>query len=129
MLLTALLASSFNPVNIALCMQQAFSRMDPSSFNSFSQTFDMVQDGDLLSIVRQEFLSACALQHLISEQDISGIIGDSSAHPLPSSGRTSKDDFVAQLSSDIQKAEAVAAAMEAMEGNAGPAVLAMVEVR
>jgi mediator of RNA polymerase II transcription subunit 5 len=123
----SLAAASMEPIPMELCINQALSKVDPNAFPSFSQVFEM-QGNTVLSDVRQEFLFACASHRLIPESSIERLLGENPMQTLPVGGRYVKDELVAQITGNTQRADQLIAEVESMEGNAGAIVGAVTEV-
>lgn len=119
----------FAPLSIETCISQALLRVDPAAFPSFSQMFDLLGKNGMLSEARGEFLFACALQQLIPESSIEGLLGDVPMQSLPASGRYVKSDLVAQCTANPARIEELVGELENMEGNAGEIAGALLEVR
>ncbi|OAX79225.1 hypothetical protein ACJ72_06457 [Emergomyces africanus] len=120
-------ASAIDPIPMELCITRALSRIDPNAFPSFSEMFAM-QGNSILSDVRQEFLFACALHKLIPEASIERLLGENPMQTLPVGGQLRKDDLVAQINSNPERAEQLINELESMEGNAGAIAGAITEV-
>ena len=118
----------FQPLTVEYCISQALIRVDPAAFPSFSQMFDLLGRNGMLSEARQEFLFACALHQLIPEQSIETLLGDVPMQSLPASGRSTKEDLVAQCAANPTKIEELIVDLENMEGNAGEVVAALIDV-
>jgi mediator of RNA polymerase II transcription subunit 5 len=121
----AMLAVSMVTLPMEECISHALSRIDPNTFPSFSQMFSM-QGNTALSDVRQEFLFSCASHKLIPESSIERLLGENPMQALPVG--YIKDDLVAQISSNHERAEQLISAIELTEGNAGAIVGAITEV-
>ncbi|KAI4098891.1 MAG: hypothetical protein L6R37_006254 [Teloschistes peruensis] len=117
----------FPPLSIETCISQALLRIDPAAFPSFSQMFDPLGKGGVLSEARQEFLFACALHQLIPEGSIEGLLGDVPMQSLPAGGRYARNELVAQCTSNPARIEELIGELENMEGNAGEIAGAMIE--
>lgn len=122
------LAASMVSIPMELCISNALGRLDPNTFPSFSQMFSM-QSNMVLSDVRQEFLFACASHRLIPESSIERLLGENPMQTLAVGGQFIKDDLVAQIYANPERAEQLIADIEAMEGNASAIVGAITEVR
>ncbi|KAL4740357.1 mediator of RNA polymerase II transcription subunit 5 [Aspergillus similis] len=109
------------------CISHALSRIDPNTFPSFSQMFSM-QGNAALSDVRQEFLFACASHKLIPESSIERLLGENPMQTLPVGGSYMKDELMAQISANHERAEQLISDIESTEGNAGAIVGAITEV-
>ncbi|KAI4234494.1 MAG: hypothetical protein LQ352_008172, partial [Teloschistes flavicans] len=118
----------FPPLSIETCISQALLRIDPAAFPSFSQMFDPLGKGGILSEARQEFLFACALHQLIPEGSIEGLLGDVPMQSLPAGGRYARNELVAQCTSNPTRIEELIRELENMEGNAGEIAGAMIEI-
>ncbi|KAL9576232.1 MAG: hypothetical protein Q9212_007274, partial [Teloschistes hypoglaucus] len=118
----------FPPLSIETCISQALLRIDPAAFPSFSQMFDPLGKGGILSEARQEFLFACALHQLIPEGSIEGLLGDVPMQSLPAGGRYARNELVAQCTSNPTRIEELIGELENMEGNAGEIAGAMIEI-
>ncbi|KAI9831464.1 MAG: hypothetical protein M1819_005063 [Sarea resinae] len=127
-LLTTLSGSMFPPLTAEFCITQALGRIDPNAFPSFSQMFDPLSGGGMLSDVRQEFLFACALHQLIPEESIERLLGEIPMQTLPAGGRYVKEDLVGQCTSSPERVEELLGEIESMDGNAGAIVAAITEV-
>ncbi|KAL3471646.1 mediator of RNA polymerase II transcription subunit 5 [Aspergillus californicus] len=121
----AMLAVSMVSLPVEVCISHALSRIDPNTFPSFSQMFSM-QGNSALSDVRQEFLFACASHKLIPETSIERLLGENPMQAVPVG--FVKDDLVAQISSNHERAEQLISSIESTEGNAGAIVGAITEV-
>ncbi|CAF9933893.1 MAG: mediator complex subunit [Heterodermia speciosa] len=118
----------FEPMTVEYCISQAFLRIDPAAFPSFSQMFDSVGRNGMLSEARVEFLLACALHRLIPEQSIETLLGEDPMQNLPTGGRYIKDQLMEQCRSNPARIEELARELENMEGNAGEIASALVEI-
>lgn len=118
----------FEPMTVEYCISQAFLRIDPAAFPSFSQMFDSVGRNGMLSEARVEFLLACALHQLIPEQSIETLLGEDPMQNLPTGGRYIKDQLMEQCRSNPVRIEELARELENMEGNAGEIASALVEI-
>ena len=118
----------FEPMTVEYCISQAFLRIDPAAFPSFSQMFDSVERNGMLSEARVEFLLACALHQLIPEQSIETLLGEDPMQNLPTGGRYIKDQLMEQCRSNPVRIEELARELENMEGNAGEIASALVEI-
>jgi mediator of RNA polymerase II transcription subunit 5 len=128
-LLTNLSGSMFPPLTPDFCIRQAMNRVDPNAFPSFSQGFEMMNDGgNMLSDVRQDFLLACALHHLIQEEAIESILGEAPMAGLPAGGRYVKEDLLTQCSSNTERIEEIIGELESVNGNAGAIVAAITDI-
>lgn len=121
-------AIMFPPLSMETCISQALLRVDPAAFPSFSQMFDFSSRNSMVSEARQEFLFACALQQLIPEGSIEGLLGDVPMQSLPASGRYMKDELVTQCMRNPMRIEELIGELENMEGNAGEIAGALIEV-
>ncbi|KAL5338961.1 mediator of RNA polymerase II transcription subunit 5 [Aspergillus crustosus] len=121
----AMLAVSMVTLPMEVCISHALSRIDPNTFPSFSQMFSM-QGNTALSDVRQEFLFSCASHKLIPESSIERLLGENPMQALPVG--YIKDDLVAQISANHERAEQLINSIELTEGNAGAIVGAITEV-
>ncbi|PGH16396.1 hypothetical protein AJ79_01727 [Helicocarpus griseus UAMH5409] len=120
-------ASAIDNIPMELCITRALSRIDPNAFPSFSEMFSM-QGNSILSDVRQEFLFACALHRLIPEASIERLLGENPMQTLPVGGQLRKEDLVAQINNNPERAEQLINELECMEGNAGAIAAAITEV-
>ena len=118
----------FEPMTVEYCIGQAFLRIDPAAFPSFSQMFDSVGRNSMLSEARVEFLIACALHQLIPEQSIETLLGEDPMQNLPASGRYVKQQLVEQCTANPARIEELAKELENMEGNAGEIAGALLEI-
>ncbi|KAI9369120.1 mediator of RNA polymerase II transcription subunit 5 [Aspergillus egyptiacus] len=123
----AMLAVSMVSLPMGVCISHALSRIDPNTFPSFSQMFSM-QGNTPLSDVRQEFLFASASHKLIPESSIERLLGENPMQTLPVGGSYVKDDLVAQITMNHERAERLISDIESTEGNAGAIVGAITEV-
>ncbi|KAL4879714.1 mediator of RNA polymerase II transcription subunit 5 [Aspergillus karnatakaensis] len=121
----AMLSVSMVTLPMEVCISHALSRIDPNTFPSFSQMFSM-QNNTALSDVRQEFLFSCASHKLIPESSIERLLGENPMQALPVG--YIKDDLVAQISANHERAEQLIGGIELTEGNAGAIVGAITEV-
>ncbi|KAL4870734.1 mediator of RNA polymerase II transcription subunit 5 [Aspergillus spectabilis] len=121
----AMLAVSMVTLPMEVCISHALSRIDPNTFPSFSQMFSM-QGNTALTDVRQEFLFSCASHKLIPESSIERLLGENPMQALPVG--YIKDDLVAQISANHERAEQLISGIELTEGNAGAIVGAITEV-
>ncbi|KAK2753905.1 mediator complex subunit [Arachnomyces sp. PD_36] len=120
-------ASLMDPIPMEVCISRALGRVDPNAFPSFSQLFSM-QGNTVLSDVRQEFLFSCALHKLIPESSIERLLGENPMQTLPVGGQYVKENLVAQINANPERAEQLINEMESMEGNAGAIVRAVTEL-
>ncbi|OJJ44775.1 hypothetical protein ASPZODRAFT_153654 [Penicilliopsis zonata CBS 506.65] len=119
--------SATSMVPMEMCIRNALGRIDPNAFPSFSQMFSM-QGSTVLSDVRQEFLFACALHRLIPESSIERLLGENPMQTLPVGGQYMKDELVAQINANPERADQLINEVESMDGNAGTIVGAITEV-
>ncbi|KAL4937955.1 hypothetical protein BDV06DRAFT_64670 [Aspergillus oleicola] len=124
---SAMLSVSMVSLSMEVCVSHALSRIDPNTFPSFSQMFSM-QGNTALSDVRQEFLFSCASHKLIPESSIERLLGENPMQTLPTGGSFVKDDLVAQINANHERAEQLISDIEATEGNACAIVGAITEV-
>ncbi|KAL4927229.1 putative RNA polymerase II mediator complex subunit Nut1 [Aspergillus undulatus] len=124
---SAILAMSMVSLPMEVCVNHALSRIDPNTFPSFSQMFSM-QGNTALSDVRQEFLFSCASHKLIPESSIERLLGGNPMQTLPTGGSYVKDDLVAQINANHERAERLISDIESTEGNAGAIVGAITKV-
>ncbi|KAL4951104.1 mediator complex, subunit Med5 [Aspergillus filifer] len=124
---STMLSMSMVSLSMEVCLSHALSRIDPNTFPSFSQMFSM-QGNTALSDVRQEFLFSCASHKLIPESSIERLLGENPMQTLPTGGSYVKDDLVAQINANHERAEQLISDIESTEGNAGPIVGAITEV-
>ena len=124
-LLSLICTSSIEPVSVELCISQALDRIDQVAFPR--SAYDMGLSSPLVA-VRQEFLFACALNHLIPEASVESLLGENPMQTLPSHGLYDKNQLVKQLAESPQKSESLIGEMELMEGNAGSVAIAVTEV-
>jgi len=98
------------------CVQMAMMAvpMDPLTPLSTGATDVRAQ----LKKVRHEFLVACALQGLISEATVSGVLQEHSV-TLPKANKYTKEGLVAQCAHNTGKLESVVQELDAVQGNAG----------
>ncbi len=127
-LISILSTFTFVPMNFEFLISQALSRLDPNAFPSSSQSFGNGGNGVMLWNSRQEFLSACALHGLISEEGIERLLGGN--HILtPSLGaRYLKEDLLVQYMGNSQKFEQLVNGLQSMDGNVGTTADATMEV-
>lgn len=130
LLLAALSASTFPPLNAEICIAEALSHVDSHTFPTFSSMFEETSnDSDLLSnSVRQDFCFACCLHSLIPEENLPRLLGEVPMQNLPEAGRHVKEDLVQQCISDPEQAETLLGELERMDGNVGAASQAITEV-
>lgn len=124
---SAMLSVSMVTLPMEVCISHALSRIDPNTFPSFSQMFSM-QGNTPLSDVRQEFLFSCASHKLIPEASIERLLGENPMQTLPVGGSFVKDELVAQINANHERAEQLVSDIESTEGNAGAIVGAITEV-
>lgn len=120
-----MLAASMVSIPMEICISNALSCLDPNTFPSFSQMFEM-QGNTVLSDVRQEFLFACASHRLVPESSIERLLGENPMQTLPVG--YVKDDLVAQIHANPERAEQLINDIESTEGNANAIVGAITEV-
>lgn len=77
--------------------------------------------------VRQEFLFACSLHHVLEESAIQGILGDLPSQP-GATANYSADSLFAQFESDPEKIEGYLDEIGMMDGNACAIVRAVAKV-
>ena len=118
----------FQPLTPEYCIRQALSQVDPNAFPSFSQSFEIMGNSNMLSDVRQDFLLACALHHLIPEDIIEQLLGEPPMSGLPPGGRHVRENLVAQCSANSERVEEIANELEKVDGNAGAIVGALTEI-
>ncbi|OJJ53117.1 hypothetical protein ASPSYDRAFT_51221 [Aspergillus sydowii CBS 593.65] len=124
---STMLSISMVTLPMEVCISHALSRIDPNTFPSFSQMFSM-QGNTALSDVRQEFLFSCASHKLIPEASIERLLGENPMQTLPVGGSFVKDELVAQINANHERAEQLISGIESTEGNAGAIVGAITEV-
>ncbi|KAI1953073.1 mediator complex subunit [Ophidiomyces ophidiicola] len=122
----AYVVATMEPIDVERCITHALARVDPNTFPSFSATFSMPANS-VLSDVRQEFLFSCALHKLIPESSIERLLGENPMQTLPVGGQFIKNDLIAQMNANPERAEQLLGGVEAMEGNAGAIVEAITE--
>lgn len=125
-LLVQISASSLTAVPATLCIQQALDRIDLSTFPI--SAYDLERRSPLAGI-RQEFLFACALHRLITEQSVEGLLGENPMQTLPFHGLYDRDQLVQQITANPVRGEHLINEIELMEGNAGVVANALVDVR
>ncbi|OJJ03737.1 hypothetical protein ASPVEDRAFT_43233 [Aspergillus versicolor CBS 583.65] len=124
---SAMLSVSMVTLPMEVCISHALGRIDPNTFPSFSQMFSM-QGNTPLSDVRQEFLFSCASHKLIPEASIERLLGENPMQTLPVGGSFVKDELVAQINANHERAEQLIGDIESTEGNAGAIVGAITDV-
>lgn len=87
-----------------------------------------MQGNTPLSDVRQEFLFSCASHKLIPEASIERLLGENPMQTLPVGGSFVKDELVAQINANHERAEQLIGDIESTEGNAGAIVGAITDV-
>lgn len=127
-LLLTVLASSMFPLTPEFCITQALSHVDTNAFPSFSQSFDMNSNNNVLSDVRQDFLIACALHQLIPFGSIERLLGEPPMSALPAGGKYTKEGLFTQFSGNYERVEDLLNEIEGMDGNAGAIAEAVSEV-
>lgn len=80
---------------------------------------------DTLKSTRLDFLQACALHGLVSENTISSILQEAVA--LPRVAKYNKDSLVAQCANNISRLESLVEDLDALQGNAGAIANCIVE--
>lgn len=128
LLLTTLSSMMFPPLTAEFCVTEALSHVDPQAFPSFSSMFDVTNDGDIFSDVRQEFLFACCLHRLIPEEIIERLLGDPPMQELPPGGKYIKEELVNRCATDLGQVEGLIGEIENLDGNAGTVAVAITEV-
>ena len=128
-ILEILFAQAFQSVSAEISISEALAQIDPNTFPSFSQSFDMMSGVDSLADVRQDFLFACALYQLIPEESIERLLGEPPMSALPSAGRYNTEELISQCSGKVERMEELIGELDCMNGNAGAIVGALVEVR
>lgn len=129
LLLSALSSGLFPPLTPEYCITEALSHVDTTAFPTLSNMFDESSVNNMFSdSVRQDFCFACCLHGLIAEESIEGLLGDVPMQSLPAGGRYVKEDLVQQCLSDPERAEALIAELEQMDGNVGAVSEAITEV-
>lgn len=124
-LLSQIARMSLEPIPVNLCMSQALDRIDQGVFPLSG--YDPGRGSALVGI-REEFLFACALHRLIPEASIQNFLGERPMQALPAHGLYEKNQILAQLIGNPQKAEKLIPEMELREGNAGVIAIATVDV-
>jgi len=127
-LMSILSTFTFVPLNFEFLISQALSRLDPNAFPSFPQSFGDGGNGAVLWNSRQEFVSACALHGLISEEGIERLLGGNHMQTPPLGGRYLKEDLLAQYMGNPQKFEQLVNGLQSMDGNVGATAEATMEV-
>jgi mediator of RNA polymerase II transcription subunit 5 len=129
LLLAALSASAFPPINPEFCITEALSQVDTNAFPTLSSMFDETSTGNLFSdSVRQDFCFACCLHGLLAEESIERLLGDITMQTLPAEGRYTKEDLVQQCLADPERVEGLLEELENMDGNVGAVSQAITEV-
>jgi mediator of RNA polymerase II transcription subunit 5 len=129
LLLAALSASAFPPINPEFCITEALSQVDTNAFPTLSSMFDETSTGNLFSdSVRQDFCFACCLHGLLAEESIERLLGDITMQALPAGGRYTKENLVQQCLADPEKVEGLLEELENMDGNVGAVSQAITEV-
>lgn len=124
------LNSSFAQYNSEYCITQALNQVDTSVFPTLSSMFDISNNTNAITeTVRQDFCFACLLHGLITKEARDALLGDITFQELPEGGRYVKDNLVQQCQADPERLQKLIVELEGMEGNAGAACQALVEVR
>lgn len=124
-----------SPVAASQALTQSFLRTDvsllmnllPSLFDPYTHTSSSHPDMLLIDL-RQEFLFACALHHVISENEIQVILGELPLGALPNHGRYDAQDLLGQCAMDPGRVYRLLEEVENVDGNAGPVCVALFEV-
>lgn len=129
LLLSDIMGSPMLPEDAELCVTQILSRLDPTVFPSSSETVDTAPEKSSLSDMRQDFLLACVLHKLIPNDSVKKLLGEEPVQSHPSRALFSKQELTQDTLSSSRKVEQLIDDVLSMDGNAGIAVQALVEVR
>lgn len=121
-------SSAVYPFNAEYCISQALNQVDTNVFPTLSGLFDMNNNSSLQDSVRQDFCFACQLHGLLSSQAIETLLGDITYQSLPDEGRYVKETLVQACLEDLEKTQKLIGELDNMNGNAGAAAQAVVEV-
>lgn len=123
------ISGSIYPMTLELCITQALSHIDSNAFPSFSQGFDDIMGGNnsALADVRQQFLSACALHSLITQNTAERLLGGASMQG-PSGTKYDRKILLNQCKSNFDKASNYIDELESLDGNAGAITMAVTDV-
>lgn len=109
LILQSLSSLSLMPLNIAFCISQAMSRVNPATTN------------------REEFLQSCASHGLMTEQNVEQIVGGkASSQPL---SKAQKTVLLQQCRAGSQQPEALVARLGDLDGNVSAYAEALADVR
>jgi len=109
LILQSLSSMSLMPLNIAFCISQAMSRVNPATTN------------------REEFLQSCASHGLMTEQNVEQIVGGkASSEPL---SKAQKTILLQQCRAGSQQPEALVARLGDLDGNVSAYAEAIADVR
>ncbi|KAK8210323.1 hypothetical protein M8818_003491 [Zalaria obscura] len=124
--LPLLLLSIAGPLTAEYWIQLAFGRIDVHPFPPLSQAGTGINE--TLAASRQDFLQACLLHGLVTENAITGVLGQLAQANPPRGGRYVKEALVQQCTANVQRAEELVRELENMQGNAGAVSGAIVDV-
>lgn len=125
-------ASPMYPFDSKLCIENALSRVDTTTFPTLSSLFENGENGlssnPFTESVRSDFVTACCLHGLVPESSIDKLIGDYAYQTLPAGGRYVKDKLVQECLADDKRILQLITELEKMEGNAGAVCQAITEM-
>ena len=124
-LLLSMSAGLLAPMAAETCIQMAFMQITMDVLPPI--TTGAAELREMLKQTRAEFLQACALHHLVSENTIGSILQEPPM-ALPRSTRYTKDGLVNQCNNNVGRFEGLVQELQGMHGNAGAVAGCIVEV-
>ncbi|KAF2204756.1 Med5-domain-containing protein [Delitschia confertaspora ATCC 74209] len=116
------LTHSIYPLTPEYSITQALSHVDRNAFPAFSQGFDDIMgNNNVLSDVRQDFLNACALHHLIPVNIIESLLGETPIQGPPATKYT-KNELLRLCQENFEKVNMYVDELENLDGNGGAIV-------
>lgn len=123
-ILTILLASTFQGLNVEYCITAALSHIDATAFPSFSDSF--LDTTSPLSDVRQDFIFSCTRHGHLPVSSVERLLGETPMTAAPSPAeRYVKEQLIGQCTTNPDKIEVYVAELEKIDGNAGAIALAV----
>lgn len=126
-ILSILLASTFQGLNMEYCITEALTNIDPTTFPSFSDSF--LGSAGPLSEVRQDFIFSCTRHALLPVTSVDNLLGEApmTSAPTPAE-KYIKENLIAQCTTNPEKLEGYIDELEKVDGNAAPIVHAITEM-
>ncbi|KKA28369.1 hypothetical protein TD95_000200 [Thielaviopsis punctulata] len=118
----------YPPTLSEFCITTALGQVDPSVFPTLTGMFDDTRNNnDFTENMREEFCFACCLHGLISQANISALLGDTYSS-LPAEGKRVKAALVQECAGNSDYIVSLLASLDKTDGNVGAVCEALVEV-